>query len=55
LSPPQIGSKAAVPVVSIFAQLTGTVVVPLLLGQVMRQVLANRVDLKAVPWGQIGR
>ncbi|KAL4230308.1 hypothetical protein ACF0H5_010691 [Mactra antiquata] len=49
-----IGSKAAVPVASIFIQLTSTVVVPLLLGQWMRKLLANRLDLKSVPWGQIG-
>lgn len=49
-----IGSRADVPVASIFIQLTGTVVVPLLIGQWIRRLVANKVDLKSVPWGQIG-
>ncbi|WAQ99685.1 NTCP7-like protein [Mya arenaria] len=34
--------------------LTATVVVPLLIGQWVRRLLANRVNIKNVPWGQIG-
>jgi predicted Na+-dependent transporter len=51
----QVGSKAAVPVASIFLQLTATVVLPLIIGQWIRRYLANFINLKSVPWGQIGR
>ncbi|XP_052793213.1 sodium/bile acid cotransporter 7-like [Mya arenaria] len=49
-----IGTEASVPVLRIFSQLTATVVVPLLIGQWVRRLLANRVNIKNVPWGQIG-
>ncbi|XP_053400296.1 sodium/bile acid cotransporter 7-like isoform X2 [Mercenaria mercenaria] len=49
-----VGSKAAVPVASIFLQLTATVVLPLVIGQWVRHMLTNTVNLKNVPWGQIG-
>ncbi|XP_060586373.1 sodium/bile acid cotransporter 7-like isoform X2 [Ruditapes philippinarum] len=49
-----VGSKAAVPVASIFLQLTATVVLPLIIGQWIRRYLANFINLKSVPWGQIG-
>ena len=51
----QVGSKASVPVINIFLQLSGTVVLPLLIGQWLRRMLISRVDIKSIPWGQIGR
>ena len=51
----QVGSKASVPVESIFAQLTATVVLPLMIGQWLRRLLIGQVDIKSIPWGQIGR
>lgn len=49
-----VGSKAAVPVINIFAQLSATVILPLLIGQWLRRLLIGRVDIKSIPWGQIG-
>lgn len=49
-----MGESATVPFMDIFSQLSVSVVVPLLLGQFLRQFVKNWLEVKKPPFGQIG-
>ena len=48
------GSSATVPFLSIFTQLATTVVIPLLIGQIVRTQIKDWLEAKKPPFGQIG-
>ena len=50
----QKGNSATVPFLSIFTQLATTVVLPLLIGQIVRTQIKDWLEAKKPPFGQIG-
>jgi len=51
----QVGSKADVDVKSIFSQLFCTVVIPLIVGQIVRKFFKTTITRTHIPFGSIGR
>jgi len=49
-----MGNSATVPIISIFTQLATTVVVPLVIGQLLRRHVKTWLEEKKPPFGQIG-
>ena len=51
----QLGSSSSVPFSSIFGQLTATVVIPLVLGQMARSIFKHKLYRWNIPYGTISR